>query len=119
MSMATPDLPSRALQRVRSGVSPILLLRHRFVEAGLDTALARPPPARTKPFTRHGAQEARLGAIAGRQVPEGRASWTRRLLADKLVDLALVVCVDEGPRPLEQDVRTPHPAAAGRPERID
>ena len=37
-----------------------------------------------------GAQEARLVAIAGSQAPAGRASWTRRLLADTLVELERV-----------------------------
>ena len=72
------------------GMSTIHRLRQRFAEAGLDAALARQPPARTKPRKLDGAQEARLVAIACSQAPQGRASWTLRLLADKLVDLELV-----------------------------
>ena len=72
------------------GMSTSHRLRQRFVEVGLEAALARQPPARTKPRKLDGAQEARLVAIACSQAPEGRASWTLRLLADKLVELALV-----------------------------
>jgi transposase len=72
------------------GRSTIHRLRQRFVEVGLDVALARQPPARTKSRKLDGAQEARLVAIACSQAPAGRASWTLRLLADKLVELALV-----------------------------
>jgi hypothetical protein len=79
------------------GVSTIHRLRQRFVEDGLDTALARQPLARTKPRTLAGAQEARLVAIAGSQAPAGRASWTRRLLADTLVALARVDAIGREP----------------------
>ena len=72
------------------GMSTIHRVRQRFVAVGLEAALARQPPARTKPRTLDGAQEARLVAIACRQAPEGRASWTLRLLADQLVELELV-----------------------------
>jgi transposase len=72
------------------GRSTIHRLRQRFVEDGLEAALARHAPTRTKPRKLDGAQEARLVAIACSQAPEGRASWTLRLLADKLVALGLV-----------------------------
>lgn len=72
------------------GLSTIHRLRQRFVEDGLEAALARQPPSRTKPRKLDGAQEAPLVAIACSQAPEGRASWTLRLLADKLVALELV-----------------------------
>jgi len=65
-------------------------VRQRFVEVGREAALARQPPARPQPRTRDGTQAARLVAIACSQAPEGRASWTLRLLADKLVELELV-----------------------------
>ena len=72
------------------GVSTIHRLRQRYVEDGLETALARQPPARTTPRQLDGVQEARLVAIACSQAPAGRVSWTLRLLADKLVELELV-----------------------------
>jgi transposase len=75
------------------GLSTIHRLRQRCVEDGLEAALARHPPVRTKPRKLDGAQEARLVAIACSQAPEGRASWTLRLLADKLVDLEIVKAI--------------------------
>jgi transposase len=75
------------------GLSTIHRLRQRFVEDGLEAALARQPPIRTKPRKLDGAQEARLVAIACSPAPEGRAAWTLRLLADKLVELELVASI--------------------------
>jgi transposase len=62
-------------------------VRQRFVEQGLDAAL-RPQPT-TRPYERKldGAAEAHLIALACGPAPEGRAQWTLRLLADKLVEL--------------------------------
>jgi hypothetical protein len=60
------------------------------VEDGLEAALHRQPLARTKPRTLDGAQEAHLVAIACSQAPQGPASWTLRLLAERLVALEIV-----------------------------
>jgi transposase len=75
------------------GASTMHRLRQRWVEDGLEAALTRQPPARTKPRKLDGAQEARLVAIACSQAPEGRASWTLRLLAEKLVALEMVEAI--------------------------
>jgi transposase len=75
------------------GVSTIHRLRQRFVEDGLEAALTRHPPTRTKPRKLDGAQEARLVAIACSQAPEGRTSWTLRLLAQQLVELEIVEAI--------------------------
>lgn len=72
------------------GISTIHRLRQRLVEAGLEAALTRHPPARTKPRKLDGAQAARLVAIACSQAPQGRVSWTLQLLADRLVELEIV-----------------------------
>jgi len=69
-------------------------VRQRFVERGPEQALGRKPqdrPSRERKFD--GAAEARLIALACSQPPEGRASWTLRLLADKLVELEVVESV--------------------------
>jgi len=68
-------------------------LRERFVEEGLDAALARKQgrPSRERIFD--GAAEARLIALACSRPPEGRACWTLRLLAEKLVELEVVESV--------------------------
>jgi transposase len=66
-------------------------LRQRFVEEGLEAALCRRKQARpSRERTFDGAAEARLIALACSQPPVGRASWTLRLLAEKLVELEVV-----------------------------
>ena len=63
-------------------------VRQRFVERGLDAALTHKPqdrPSRERKFD--GAAEARLIALACSAPPDGRARWTLKLLADKLVEL--------------------------------
>jgi putative transposase len=60
--------------------------RQRFVEDGLEAALAeRPRPGKPRKLT--GPQEAHLRAIAGTPAPTGHARWTRKRLADKVVEL--------------------------------
>ena len=41
-----------------------------------------------------GAQEARLIALACSGPPDGQARWTMKLLADRLVELAVVESID-------------------------
>jgi transposase len=72
------------------GVSTIHRLRQRLVEEGFEAALSRRPMSSKRPTKLDGAQEARLIAIACGAAPEGRARWTLRLLADKLVELEIV-----------------------------
>jgi transposase len=66
-------------------------VRQRFVEQGLEAALARKKqgkPSRQRLLD--GAKEAHLIALRCGQPPEGQARWTLQLLADKLVELAIV-----------------------------
>jgi transposase len=72
------------------GLSTIHRLRQRLVEEGLEAALSRRPMSSKRARKLDGAQEARLIAIACGPAPEGRARWTLRLLADKLVELEVV-----------------------------
>lgn len=69
-------------------------IRKRLVTQGLDTALGR-KKRQTPPTSRllDGEAEARLISIACGQAPAGRAKWTMRLLADKLVKLEIVEAV--------------------------
>jgi transposase len=83
-----PD--AQIAEALEVGLSTIHRLRQRCVEEGVAAALHRQPPVRTKPRKLDGAQEASLVAIACSPAPEGRAAWTLRLLADKLVELAVV-----------------------------
>jgi putative transposase len=59
--------------------------RPRFVEEGLGCLNERPRRGQARKLT--GKQEAHLIAIACSTPPEGRARWTLRLLADKVVEL--------------------------------
>jgi transposase len=68
-------------------------VRQRFVEQGLAAALRPQPTTRQYERKRDGAAEAHLIALACGPAPEGRAQWTLRLLADKLVELEHVPSV--------------------------
>jgi len=75
--------------RVRGGARTVAATRQRFVEGGLEGALnEKPRPGRPPKLS--GREEARLTAIACTDPPEGRARWSVRLLADKLVELDIV-----------------------------
>ena len=65
-------------------------LRKRFVEHGLDKAMAHGnrDSYRAKKFD--GVAEAHLIATACSSAPEGRNRWTVRLLADEMVSLGIV-----------------------------
>jgi DNA-binding transcriptional ArsR family regulator len=65
-------------------------VRKQYVQEGLEAALNRRPPNREYQRKLDGEQEARLLALACSEPPEGRARWSLRLLADKLVELEIV-----------------------------
>lgn len=69
-------------------------LKKRFVEGGLDAALARKKPDRSpREPVFDGAFEARLIALACTEPPPGRRRWTVRLLAEKAVEIELAPSV--------------------------
>lgn len=70
--------------------STILRLRRRFVEEGFEAALEDKPSARVYARRLDGAAEAHLVALACSSPPDGRATWTLQLLADRLVELDVV-----------------------------
>ena len=81
----------RIAEAVEVDVTTIERVRQRFVEQGLEAALVRKKqdrPSRQRKLDGHG--EARLVALACSDPPLGRARWTLRLLADKLVELEVV-----------------------------
>lgn len=65
-------------------------VRKRFVEEGLEAALTNRPSTRLYKRKLDGDAEARLTLLACSTPPEGRDSWTLRLLADQLVELRYV-----------------------------
>ena len=64
-------------------------LRQRLASEGLEAALQEKPRPGAQPKL-DAKQQAQLTALACSEAPEGRARWTLRLLADKLVELKLV-----------------------------
>jgi len=71
------------------GTATVGRIRRRFVEEGLERALReRPRPGQRRRLS--GKQEAHLVAVACSTPPEGRARWTLRLLAGKVVELGFV-----------------------------
>ena len=75
------------------GTATVERLRRRFVEEGLQAALSRKKQLNRRPPVLDGAAEARLVALACSAPPDGRACWTLRLLADRLVALEVVPAV--------------------------
>jgi transposase len=91
---AGPRGPGRTDEAIAEAVetspSTVHRVRQAFVEEGLQAALHRQKPGGRQYRKLDGAQEARLIALACGTPPEGRARWTLRLLADKLVELEVV-----------------------------
>jgi transposase len=84
-------MDTRIAEAVEVNVTTVERVRERFVEHGLEAALVRKKqdrPSRERKLD--GQAEARLVALACSDPPLGRARWTLRLLADKLVELEVV-----------------------------
>lgn len=87
---------ARIVQALGCGLRTVERIRQRFVEEGLDAALNHKPQERPSRERRlDGAAEARLIALACSKPPQGRARWTLKLLADKLVELEVVESVSD------------------------
>ena len=87
---------ARIAEALGCGLRTVERVRQRFVERGPDAALAHKPqdrPSRERKFD--GAAEARLIALACSQPPKGRARWTLKLLADRLVELEVFESVSD------------------------
>ena len=91
---AWPD--GRIAEALEVSVATVERVRQRFVEQGLEAALARKPQDRpSRQRTLDGRAEARLIALACSTPPDGRRGWTMRLLADKLVELEVVPTISD------------------------
>ena len=77
-------------EAVAVSVATVGRVRERFVEQGLEAALSPKPAGRAYPRRLDGAAEARLVTLACSAPPAGRAGWTLRLLAERLVELEVV-----------------------------
>ena len=69
-------------------------LKKRFVEEGLSAAIERKTRVKPPREIQFGGEfEAKLIALACSEAPEGRARWTMRLLAERMVELKMVPSV--------------------------
>jgi transposase len=81
-----PDMVAETLQL--SGAT-VFNIKRRYLEEGLDAALFDKPRS-GKPPSIDGKMRAQITALACSRAPEGHASWTLRLLADRAVELGIV-----------------------------
>jgi hypothetical protein len=93
-----PGGPAWADERIAEAVevnpATIARVRQRFVEQGVEAALVRKPQTRpSRARVLDGRAEAHLVTLACSTPPDGRACWTLRLLAGRLVELEVVDAV--------------------------
>ena len=83
--------PARVDEDVASAldvsVRTVERVRQRFVEQGIEAALLPKPSPRLYGRKLDGGQEAHLLALACGRPPEGKARWSLRLLAERMVAL--------------------------------
>ena len=72
------------------GSATVERVRRRCVEEGIEAALGRREQLNRRQKKLDGSGEAHLIALACGEPPEGRAGWTLKLLADRLVERELV-----------------------------
>ncbi len=70
-------------------------VRKRFAQAGLEAAVHRQKPTGRQYRKLDGAQEAKLVTLACSTPPGGKARWTLKMLADRLVELEVVPAVPD------------------------
>jgi hypothetical protein len=80
----------RIAEAMETSTDTVARERRRFVEDGLGVALMAKKPGKPRRRVLDGRAEARLVALACSDPPEGRGSWTLRLLADRMVELGVV-----------------------------
>jgi transposase len=82
---------ARVAEALSVAAKTVFNVRRRWVEEGLEAALRRKKqdcPSRSRKLD--GKAEAQLVATCCGPVPQGRARWTLRMLAGKLVELQVV-----------------------------
>jgi hypothetical protein len=71
-------------------VSTVERIREKCVEMGVEAALNHTRPKRRRSKVLDGAAEAHLIQLACTQAPHGHERWSLQMLADKLIELAVV-----------------------------
>lgn len=84
----------RIAEALDTSPATVARVRKKFVEQGLEAAVQRKRPTGRRYRKLDGKAEARLVALACSKPPDGRARWTLKLLADKLVELEVVEAID-------------------------
>ena len=72
------------------GRSTVERVRRRLVEEGMESALNERQKSRHRSKKIDGENEARLSAQVCSEPPDGRARWTLKLLAERMVELEYV-----------------------------
>lgn len=75
---------------LRVNTRTIERVKKRFVEEGWEATLERKPSSRTYGRKVDGEVEAHLVQLCCSEPPKGRARWTLRLLAEKMVELKYI-----------------------------
>ena len=100
------------------GSAKVGRIRQRFVEEGLEAALKdKPRPGQPRKLS--GKQEAHLIAVACSDPPKGRARWTLRVLAGKVVELGFVesICHETVRQILKKTTSNPGKSNSGASRR--
>jgi transposase len=85
---------ARVAEALECGDRTVARVRRRYADGGLDAALHSQRPTGRQYRKLDGRQEAKLIALACSDPPGGRGRWTMKLLADRLVELAVVESID-------------------------
>ena len=88
------ETDSEIAEELGVSLGTVANVRRRFATDGLDAALFDKPRPGAVPVL-DGKAEAIVIATACSPVPEGRATWTARMLANRLVELQVVESVSE------------------------
>jgi putative transposase len=89
--VADGSTDEQIVSALKTGFATVERTRKRFVEEGLGCLQERPRRGQARKLT--GKQEAHLIAVACSAPPGGRARWTLRLLADKVVELGFATTI--------------------------
>lgn len=85
----------RIAEALECSAGTVAWVRKRFSLGGLDAAVHRKKPTGRQYRKLDGEQEARLVALACSEPPGGKARWTLKMLADRLVELEVVDAVSD------------------------
>ncbi len=89
-SEAGKNTDESIIKALQVGDTTVARVRRRFVEQGLESALNRQVQLNRRAKKLDGQGEAFLVATACSAAPEGRTSWTLKLLAERLVECHIV-----------------------------